>query len=130
MATPVVAQAGSLPAGQTAPTSIALPRGKWELSAEYVSYFDINFRAEGQRWTMPAYLGRSGPFFAVGEVTGRGTHSPVTILATATRPSPLATNTAASVVISEIAATRVPDTRRMVPLKDACGKYVDWYRTP
>jgi hypothetical protein len=27
-----------------------------------------------------------------------------------------------------IAATRVPDTRRMVPLSQACGRYVDWYR--
>lgn len=30
--------------------------------------------------------------------------------------------------ITTFAATRIPDTRRLVPLRRACGKYVDWFR--
>ena len=27
-----------------------------------------------------------------------------------------------------LAATRIPDTRRIVRIKQACGHYVDWFR--
>jgi hypothetical protein len=128
MATPVVAPGASLSAGQTGSMSLALPAGRWEVSAEYLSYFNLHFSAEGRRWTMPAYLGRNGPWFAVGEVTGRGVNSPVTVRASAERPSPLTGGRVTAVSIYQIAATRAPDTRRIVPLRDACGTYVDWYR--
>jgi hypothetical protein len=128
MATPVVAPGASLSAGQSGSMSLALPAGRWELSAEYLSYFNLDFRAEGRRWTMPAYLGRNGPWFAVGEVTGHGVRDPVTITAAAERPSPLTGNRVTAVSIYQIAATRVPDTRELLPLRDACGTYVDWYR--
>lgn len=130
MTTPVVAPGASLSAGQTGTMALALPRGRWELSAEYLSYFDLHFSAEGRHWTMPAYLGRNGPWFAVGEITGRGVNSPVTISATAQRPSPLTGGRVTAVSIYQIAATRVPDTRRLLALRAACGKYVDWYRVP
>ena len=77
---------------------------------------------------MPAYLGRNGPWFAVGAVTGRGVNSPVTLKTTVQRPSLLTGLRVTAVSIYSIAATRIPDTRTIVPLKDACGKYVDWYR--
>jgi hypothetical protein len=31
--------------------------------------------------------------------------------------------------VYNIAATRLPDVRQIVPLREACGKYVDWFRT-
>jgi hypothetical protein len=31
--------------------------------------------------------------------------------------------------LGRIAATRVPDRVRAVPLRRACGRYVDWYTT-
>ena len=129
MTPPVTATGPSLSAGQTGTMSIALPRGKWELSASYLSYFNLDFSAAGKHWTMPAYQGRNGPFFAVGEVTGHGVHAPVTVTVKAERPSILTGELITDVTIYQLAATRVPDTRRIVPLKDACGKYVDWYRT-
>jgi len=128
MTEPVLAPGSSLSTGQTGTMSIALPPGRWELSAEYISYFSLDFQAEGRHWKMPAYSGRNGPWFAVGEITGHGVHSPVTVTATAGHPSPLSTSLVTAVSIYQIAATRVPDTRRIVPLRDACGKYVDWYR--
>jgi hypothetical protein len=77
---------------------------------------------------MPAYLGRNGPWFAVGEIAGRGVHSPVTVKIIAQRPSPLTGGLVTAVSVYQLAATRVPDTRRLLPLRNACGKYVDWYR--
>lgn len=128
MTEPVVAPGVSLSAGQAGSMPIALPRGRWELSAQYISYFNLDFSAQRRRWTMPAYSGRNGPWFAVGEVTGRGVHSPVSVIAEAERPSLLTGGRVTAVSIYQIAATRVPDTRRVVSLRDACGKYVDWYR--
>ena len=128
MATPVVSPGASLEAGETQPITLRLPKGRWELSAQYISFFNLDFRAEGQHWTMPAYLGRNGPWFAVGAVTGRGVNSPVTLKTTVQRPSLLTGLRVTAVSIYSIAATRIPDTRTIVPLKDACGKYVDWYR--
>ncbi|HEY5317702.1 MAG TPA: hypothetical protein VIJ20_06960 [Solirubrobacteraceae bacterium] len=128
MVEPVTAPGVSLSAGETGTMSLALPPGKWEISAEYISYFNLDFRAQGEHWKMPAYLGRNGPFFAVGEVTGHGTHSPVKVTATAERPSPLTGGDVTAVSVYELAATAVPDTRGVVPLNDACGRYVDWYR--
>lgn len=128
MTTPVLAPGVSLSAGQSASTSIALPAGRWELSAEYLSYFSLDFSAAGRQWTMPAYLGRNGPWFAVGEIAGRGVHSPVTVKIIAQRPSPLTGGLVTAVSVYQLAATRVPDTRRLLPLRNACGKYVDWYR--
>jgi hypothetical protein len=128
MATPVVAPGASLSAGQSGRMSLALPAGRWEISAEYLSYFNLHFSAEGRHWTMPAYLGRNGPWFAVGEVTGHGLAHSVTVEARAERPSPLTGGRVTAVSIYQIAATRVPDTRQLLPLRDACGTYVDWYR--
>jgi hypothetical protein len=131
MPTPVTVPGPGFPAGAGAATSLPLPlpEGKWEISIQYVSSFDVRLRVEGERWTMPAYLGRPGPFFAVGSVTGHGRASPVIVTMASDKPSFL-TGTGDNLFTSipTIAATRIPDTRQIVPLGQACGKYVDWYR--
>jgi hypothetical protein len=129
MATPVTVPGPGLTAGSSAPVSLPLPQGEWELSIQYFSGFDVRLSTQGRRWTMPAYLGRPGPFFGVGTVTGHGVASPVTLTVKAERPSFL-TGTGGNLFTSIplIAATRIPDSRRIVPLRRACGQYVDWYR--
>jgi hypothetical protein len=120
----------SLPAGDQATVRLALPAGRWEISAQYFSSFKVDFVAPGLEVTMPAYLGRQGPFFGVGPVTGRGPKSPVILIISTQHPS-IFTSSFDNLYMSipVIVATRVPDTRRLVPLSQACGKYVDWYRT-
>ena len=127
MVQPVTGPGVTLGAGQTGTMSLKLPPGRWEISAEYLSPFELDFSSEDRHFTMPAYLGRNGPWFAVGDVTGHGAESPVTVTATAQRPSPLTGSSPTSVSIYGLAATAVPDTRGIVPLRYACGKYVDWY---
>jgi hypothetical protein len=76
---------------------------------------------------MPAYMGRNGPFFNLGAVTGAGVDKPITVRIHASRPSILTGSMPYNDVYG-IAATRLPNVRRIVPLRDACGKYVDWFR--
>lgn len=127
MTPPVTVPGSGLTAGGGVSLHLPLPKGEWQLSIQYLSSFDLNLSALGRRWTMPAYLGRQGPFFAVGAVEGTGAASPVTLSIAATRPS-VFTGPALFASISVVAATRLPDVRRVVPLGRACGKYVDWYR--
>ena len=129
LTTPVtVAGPGFLP-GESRAVSIPLPASQWELSIQYTSSFDVHLSTDGIRWTMPAYLGRLGPFFDLGSVTGKGIRSPLLLTIASHRPSFL-TGTGGNLFteVPVIAATRLPDTRRMVPLRRACGQYVDWYR--
>ncbi len=130
MATPVVVPGPTfLQPGQSAVVQLPLPVGRWEISAQYIGAVNFSLDAQGRRWTMPAYVGRQGPFFAVGTVTGKGRSAPVSLQFHADRPSFL-TGSDDNIFsyIPVIAATRVPDSRTLVPLSQACGRYVDWYR--
>ena len=127
MAKPVVQTGIYLSPGHSGDVRMPLPAGSWELSVQYTSTVEMAFSAQGRRYTMPAYLGRPGAFFNVGSVPGTGTGAPVTLHVSADRPSFLSGNTAYGDVFT-IAATRIPDVRHIVPLRRACGKYVDWFR--
>jgi hypothetical protein len=131
MTTPVVVQGpGIVGAGTVATIRLPLPAGRWELSVDYISSFNFELSAQGHRWTMPAYLGRGGPYFDVGSVTGAGAGSPVALTLRVPTPSFLTGNLDnLFTYTAEVAATRLPDVRSIVPLSRACGKYVDWYRT-
>ena len=61
-------------------------------------------------------------------MTGRGVRKQIAIRIVASRPSIL-TGTLPYDNVYNIAATRLPDARQIVPLRQACGKYVDWFRT-
>jgi hypothetical protein len=130
MTQPVVV--GGIPGlapGKSGVIRVGLPLGtRWELSAQYVGWTPITFAAEGHRFSMPAYMGQNGPYFNVGTLTGRGVRKQIAIRITAARPSILS-GTLPYDNVYNVAATRLPDVRRIVPLHAACGKYVDWFRT-
>lgn len=131
MPTPVrVGGTGVLPAGGSAVIHLPLPAGTWDVSAQYTSDLNFTISAGAATWRMPAYQGRLGPFFRVGRVTGHGAGTTLTLIVRADRPSRLTGPDAALVntYVPTIAATRVPDRRAIVPLSQACGRYVDWYR--
>jgi hypothetical protein len=130
MSTPVTVPGPSfIFAGAFAQVGLPLPPGRWELSVQYISSFNFRVGAQGHTWSMPAYLGRQGPFFAVGPVTGQGTKAPVIVAFSVDKPSFLTgIFDDLFTVVPTIAATRIPDSRRIVPLGRACGQYVDWYR--
>ena len=127
MAQPVVHAGIFLAPGRSGDVSLPLPPGRWEISAQYTSTVAMNFSAQGARYSLPAYLGRVGGYFDVGAVTSGGAGTPVALRISADRPSFLSGKTAYGDVYT-LAATRIPDTRRIVPIKQACGRYVDWFR--
>ncbi len=127
MAQPMMFRGVELAPGGAADVPLPLPAGRWELSIGYTSTVTMHFAAEGRRYGMPAYVGRPGAFFNVGSVIGTGVRSPVTWRISAERPSFL-TGDAPYADVPLIVATRIPDIRHLVPLRRACGKYVDWFR--
>jgi hypothetical protein len=94
-----------------------------------VSSFTLQLSAGGQHWTMPARLGVPGQFFSVGQVEGHGVHSPVQLSVSLPKPSALTSGTFSYVTFPSIAATRVGATNHVVPLRQACGRYVQWFQT-
>jgi hypothetical protein len=127
METPVPSgNVGALGPNSSATVFLHLPRGAWDLSLEYTSAEVLKLAAAGGRWELPANTARPGPFFYFGTVHSSG-ERPVQVQIYETHPSrftaPLDTAS-----ISNLVATRSPDTRTLVPLKHACGRYVDWYR--
>ena len=126
---PVLLSGPAFAAGGSGAAQLPLPTGQWEVSVQYVSSFDVRIAAQGKNWTMPAYLGRVGPVFPVGSVTGRGAGAPVTMTFHSARPSSITgTGDLLYSAFPVIAATRIPQAQRIVPLREACGQYVDWYR--
>jgi hypothetical protein len=131
MPTPVVVPGiGLIPAAASAVIRVPLPPGTWELSAQYTSNLNFTLSAGGKTWRMPAYEGRQGPFFRVGQVMGQGTGSPLMLVVKVDRPSRLTGPDPGllNTYVPFVAATRLPDSRRIVPLHAACDQYVDWYR--
>jgi hypothetical protein len=127
MAPPVVPTlaATAVPGGATIRVGLGALQGRWQLSLQYTSAAQVEVTIGAVRRTVPAYLDRPGPWFAVGTFVSAGTPTVVTIKAD--RPSAIA-GPSLNALIYGVAATPVPDTRQLMPLSQACGRYVDWYR--
>lgn len=127
METPVLSGGvGTLAPNSHLTTTLRLPRGVWDLSLEYTSEEALKLAAAGARWELPANTARPGPYFFFGTVHSDG-NKPMQVQIYETHPSRF-TSSIDLANLSNIAATRHPDTRALVPLARACGRYVDWYR--
>jgi hypothetical protein len=117
---------GRIAPGDSLAVTMQLPPGRWDLSLAYVSPLGVRAASDGIDKRLPAYLARSGPYFDLGTVTSRGLNRPIPITFSAERPSPLTVDQSAA-NLGELVATR-PGARRIVPLAEACDRYVDWFR--
>lgn len=114
-----------MPIGRVATHSLSLAPGRWDISVQYVSPTAVRAHAPGLERTLPASLDPGDQFWPVGTIyTGGGT---VPVSLTAEDLPDLASNR--EVAVGAIAATRSGATQRMVDLRNACGEYVDWYRS-
>lgn len=129
MAQPVTVLGPGLLPGARTTVAVPLPEGQWDISLQYTSDFTLHVSTQGHKWTMPAALGPNSQFYAVGRIRGHGVQAPVPLRFSLDKPSVL-TGDGGLIFASfpMIAATRVPDVRRLVPISQACGQYVDWYR--
>jgi hypothetical protein len=121
---PIVAPGFDLGPGGTTTVEMDLAPGSWELELAYASRLPITVSAPGLTATVPASLDRPGPRWPVGQVkvTGSGP-TPITLVVS----NPLL---APGILLAEIfSIVATPDVKtRVIPMHDACGKYVDWYR--
>lgn len=111
--------------GRTTDVALTLPAGRWEISLQYSSTVDLDVEVYGARLTAPARLDWPGPFWPLGDVTSDGTEQTLRVHADEL-PIALADRTVSIAGVAAMPADVGPET---VPLREACGRYVDWYRT-
>jgi hypothetical protein len=124
---PIVATGAATLAGGTIRVRLNLPAGRWQLGAPYTSPYPVQVRAPGLSTELPATLDRLGPRWPIGRIAVPRRRS-MTIsfhVGDTALTSPLAAANFTSVI-----ATPLPDVDRIVPIQQACGRYVDWYRSP
>ena len=121
--------------GHTAQIAVKLPRGSWDVSLQYLSQTPVTVRAPGLNEALDANFGLITSFWPAGTVTsdGRGFTLSVTsgkrsrfgqLLGTPpAMRAPLSPNLSP---LFQIAFTRHDATPRRVPIRHACGRYVDW----
>jgi hypothetical protein len=122
----------NLAPGQTASQRIRLPRGRWELSIQYVSpVTGIEVKAPGLSVHLPAgmdaaipYRPDQGPYWPVGEITSEG--GPVTVSVTADDVNSFQDliGVDAPALIGNLTAVN-PDGFIRVPTASACRLFVD-----
>jgi hypothetical protein len=124
--------------GSPATQTLRLPAGRWAISIQYDSTRPLVVSAPGMSATLPANLDYRGsvPYYPVGELTVRRS-GPVRFTVSVERP-PLVgrlLGTKSEAHLGAIAASPagigapIPgEAERRIPLRSACGRYVDWYR--
>lgn len=124
---PIGAHLGDTGPGGTVSAHLDLPAGTWVLESPYVSHLPVEVTAPGLKTTVPASLDRPGPRLPVGRITLQhrqqvkvSFHVEDTWLAPATDTTTL----------KYVLATPVGERERVIPIDRACGRYVDWYRSP
>jgi hypothetical protein len=124
--------------GESASQTIELPAGRWRLSLQYFSPFGLSLIAPGFRHELePALdgqrpntisLANDGQFWPAGVLVSRG--GPVRITITADGASTLQSiaSYAGKAQVGNLVAVPV-GPRRLVPLRDACNGWIDWYES-
>jgi len=124
-------------AGKSARQVLQLGRGTWAISLQYASTVDVVVTAPGLRAVLPASLEPLGPYWYAGTVNIEKPGRVAIVVTYKSLPVPGKLAGAVGLtrseprgvrVLSRVTATRVPFGVQRVPLKRACGRYVDWYR--
>lgn len=113
-----------VPLGGSVSQRLRLPPGLWDISMQYISPTPVRLRTSGWSGRLPANEDRGGPYWSAGTIRVRSSTDFLEV--TAASLSPLARGRTASV--GRVAATRLDRPVEVVPLRRACGRFVDWYR--
>jgi hypothetical protein len=125
-----------LTSGESISQRLKLPRGRWRLSLQYFSPFQLSLAAPGFRVTLkPALdgqrpntisLANDGQFWPAGEIASAGRPLRFTIGAAEPNTLQRLSGYDGKAYVGELIA--VPAQRhRIVPLAAACGGWIDWY---
>ncbi|MGI8460463.1 MAG: hypothetical protein ACR2OC_02330 [Solirubrobacterales bacterium] len=134
---------GELIAGETAKLELLLPAGTWQLSLQYNSEVTLQLRAEGLERELPAALdgfysngAGKGPFWPAGELETEGGTVEVRVEADDAPGLSRLVGAERRAWLGDFAAVQLdgeaqdppgPREAKQVPLKQACGGYLDWY---
>jgi hypothetical protein len=128
-----------LQTGERASQTLRLPAGRWRLSLQYFSPFDLTLTAPGFHQPLDAALdgqrpntislANDGQFWPAGEIDSDG--SPIRFTIAAAEPSALQRLSGYSgrTNLGELVAVAAKP-HRIVPLSRACGGWVDWFESP
>lgn len=123
---PKVAPVSPAAAGDTVTVPLDLPVGAWELQMPYASPYPVQVTAPGLNTVLPANLDRIGPRLRVGRLVVRRP-GPISI-SFHVEDTALAPATAVA-TFSQLVITPAGERDEIIPIAQACGKYVDWYRS-
>lgn len=130
--------AAELEAGQSASQTLRLPSGRWRLSIQYFSPFNLTLSAPSFEQALPAALdgqrpntislANEGQFWPAGKIRSDG--QPVEFTVTASDPSTLQrlTGYSGKATLGELVAVPAK-AHRIVPLSQACSAWIDWYES-
>jgi hypothetical protein len=126
----VVPVEGVIPPGDTITVRLSLNPGAWDLATPYQSSRRVTVSApSGVLRQLPANLDRPGPRWPIGRVVVPPSGSVTLEIHAAEGYFPRLTRAEAGAYMISIIATPV-GTEHVMPLRKACGRYVDWYTTP
>jgi hypothetical protein len=129
----------TLKAGESAAQTLRLAAGRWRLSLQYFSPFELTLSAPGFRQSLIAALdgqrpstislASDGQYWPAGEIVSDGGAVPFTI--SAEEPSTLQRLSGyegKAEIGNLIAVPAAP--HRIVPLSSACNGWIDWFESP
>lgn len=128
----------ALESGERTSQTLTLPAGRWRLSLQYFSPFDLTLTAPGFRQPLPAALdgkrpstislASDGQFWPAGEIVSDG--GPVRFTVVAAEPSALQRLSGYDGEAQLGRLIAIPaQPHRIVPLRGACGGWIDWYES-
>jgi hypothetical protein len=129
----------TLEAGESAAQRLRLPAGRWRLSLQYFSPFDLTLSAPGFSQPLKAALdgqrpstislASDGQYWPAGVIESAG--GPVRFTVDAEEPSTLQRLSGwdGKAQLGNLVAVRAKP-RRIVPLAAACNGWIDWFESP
>jgi hypothetical protein len=120
---PVGAALTALAPGASQRVTIPLAPGTWDLSLQFTSDQAITVRGPGLNAWLPPNHDRPGSYWPVGRVVSTG--APIVLTIRMTNPDLIHSDSQVFAPGTLIAVRPGADTR--IPLRAACGRYVDWY---
>jgi hypothetical protein len=122
--------------GHTATVRVSLPRGRWDVSLQYVSFTSLIVRGPHLDKEIAPNYGLINEYWPAGTVTSTGRTFTLSVtskkrpwfgrLLGAPRRS-ISADTPSLTPLWHIAFTRHGATPQRVPITEACGRYVDWF---
>lgn len=122
--------------GELASQSLSLPRGRWRLSLQYFSPFDLTLSAPGFDQPLEAALdgqrpstislASNGQFWPAGTVASDGGRVRFTVTAADASTLQSLSGYSGSAQLGELVAVRA-EPHETVALAAACGNWIDWF---